>query len=100
MALKSTTTPALTTQVIRVGEMSSSSAEAPRRFFLVSRRSRDGDLRLPLPGREGALEDVTEERRGKGRGVGSGEVARRADSGTSRKEEGSMRFEELAATVG
>ena len=60
IALKSTTTPALTTQVINVGLIIISSRDA-RRFFLDSRLSFEVDaFRLPLSCVDAALEDAAE----------------------------------------
>jgi len=94
MALKRTTTPALTTQVISVGEMVKSSTLA-RCFFRTSRLSRDDDLRLPLPwikGEAGEFDDVADELRRSGGGLAGLDVPGRADSGIMRMEEGSTRL--------
>lgn len=99
IALNRTTTPALTTQVINVGEMFKSSILAFC-FFRASRRLREVDaFRLPFSLLEAPLDPLAERLRALGRG-GSGVSPMTTDSGTIRKVLGSTLFAGAAAGRG
>lgn len=92
MALKSTTTPALTIQVSKVGLMLMSSI-LPLRVFFLSLRSREVEAFLLVLSRAEEVESVESLRSfGRGRVDSSPKTT---DSGTMRRVEGSILLDDL-----